>query len=722
MQFLIFGWNDILGIKKAFYSILLSLDALIYNLICWFYDLFIFLADLNVFNNADYENIVRRIYIVLGVIMLFILTYSLLRAVINPDEFAKGENSFANIIKNVVVSLVIITLLPTVFDVVFQVQGVILKSNVIEKLILTDSYSSSAAGRGGRTMAITTFQAFFRFNEDTVNSPDYGSDAEKIKNDLAVTFDEVERGLSFSVFNGKYTVVNGSGDELYFPELIVDGVIDYTWLISSAAGIFVLWCILLFCFDLGIRVVKLVYFQLIAPVAVICRILPNAKAKEVFKNWLKLTIQTFMEVFIRVFIMYVGVYFISLVAERGPDILAAALNAGLKPLHALFAEAFIVMGIIAFIRQAPKLIQDVFGFDTGGIKLGFKGLQERASAGGLYAGAGLAGGFATGAIRNLSHNWDKVKNAKGGKAKAKAILRTARGVAAGGVSAGARSAWNNINAKSFKEAREGTTKGVNSMVASRSKKEAYKASHPGKFGVVTGKVADAVDSVKTWSGFGGAGLEALQQEQALYAEGMAFKKDLFELVADDALVAAYQGSKEAAQKKDYAAGYHIDPDTSKVVDENGVTVKDAQGHAFQSLNAAIAAANYRKAQDIEMYDDAIKLASMRAIHEKTESGDQRFLAQFEKYKRWRERNADNPAISGMPDLRDITSAEASDLDNALRSGSASNISKAKKNLEGAPGSVLAVDTKFKKESARVGNLIAQRRQEAAAKGDSSKGK
>ena len=38
--------------------------------------------------------------------MLFILAYSLLRAIINPDDFSKGDYSFPNIIKNVIISII----------------------------------------------------------------------------------------------------------------------------------------------------------------------------------------------------------------------------------------------------------------------------------------------------------------------------------------------------------------------------------------------------------------------------------------------------------------------------------------------------------------------------------------------------------------------------------------------------------------------------------------
>ena len=125
-------------IVQGVMKILLLLDGVIYNFICWFYEIFMYLTRLNLFNNSDYESIVRRVYIVLGVVMLFVLSYSLLKAVINPDEFAKGEKSFPNIVKNIIISLVIIVVLPTIFDVAYRVQAVILNSDVIGKIILNE--------------------------------------------------------------------------------------------------------------------------------------------------------------------------------------------------------------------------------------------------------------------------------------------------------------------------------------------------------------------------------------------------------------------------------------------------------------------------------------------------------------------------------------------------------------------------------------------------------
>ena len=80
------------------FNVLLILDGAIYDLIDYIYDIFDFLAKINIFGEDDYNAIVSRIYIILGVFMLFVLAYSLLKAIISPDDFAKGENSFPNLI------------------------------------------------------------------------------------------------------------------------------------------------------------------------------------------------------------------------------------------------------------------------------------------------------------------------------------------------------------------------------------------------------------------------------------------------------------------------------------------------------------------------------------------------------------------------------------------------------------------------------------------------
>ena len=146
-------------------KILLLIDGVIYNLIDRVYSIFEFLARLNLFGEEQYNAIVNRLYIILGTVMLFVLAYALLRAIINPDDFAKGEHSFPNLIKNLIISLIIIVLLPTIFTVAFNVQNAILNTGTITKVILGENNLGVQDGdvemEPGRMMAYYTFTSFW---------------------------------------------------------------------------------------------------------------------------------------------------------------------------------------------------------------------------------------------------------------------------------------------------------------------------------------------------------------------------------------------------------------------------------------------------------------------------------------------------------------------------------------------------------------------------------
>lgn len=376
------------------WSVLLFLDGAIYDLICFLYDIFDYLSKLNIFKEADYQGIVNRVYIILGLIMLFVLAYSLLRAVINPDEFSKGETSFPNLIKNVVVSLVIIVILPTAFTVVFNIQNSILNNDVIPKLILDDYSLSEENDIGGRLIAFYTFEAFLFPDIDYCDSLGFEDltlcrmSAGALKADdgwfgqwgdhITKTDDAVlNQGRSFTWYS-KYS------------ELVRDGKLKYYFPISTAAGIFILWVMANFCFDMAIRVIKLAFYQIIAPIPVVCRILPGGKMKDVFSNWVRQVISIFAEVFIRIGAMTIGVYLINIIVEMFtgangrylPNI--SSLNWAQRPI----TMALLIMGSVIFIKQVPKILGDLLKLDTGGMKLG---LMDKLAMGGAFAAGGAVG-------------------------------------------------------------------------------------------------------------------------------------------------------------------------------------------------------------------------------------------------------------------------------------------------------------------------------------------
>ena len=510
------------------YNLLLLLDGVVYDLIDYLYDIFNALAGINIFSQDTYSEIVERIYVILGLFMMFVLAYSLLKAIINPDEFAKGEASFPNLIKNVVVSLVILVLLPTVFSVVYNVQNVILNQNTIPRIILgpnfqeSDNYDADA----GKTMASNVFGAFFHENEDwctsntyafrdndecASNIPGNGSWFFQNGEPLSVIRDSVENGASFRTYSN-------------FGEAVEEGQISYMFLISTAAGIFIVYVLLNFCFDMAIRVVKLAFYQIIAPIPVICRIIPGGKMKDVFSKWTRQVISIFLEVFIRIAIMYLGVFLISEIVKNFDGI----NYYGLSFAQGMILKALLIMGVIIFIRQAPKLLGELLNLDTGGMKLGL--MDKLAMGGGLLAGAAVGGGLTSG-VRNLvggikgtAHN---VKNASGFRGKAGALIGGTLGAAKstiGGAGSGfVRGGFAGRGAKNFKDMRGAASTAAKGAAEARTKRENYKAAHRKKIPVFGGIIgaglghgADLLGSAGRFVGLGN--IDALRAENAAMAE------------------------------------------------------------------------------------------------------------------------------------------------------------------------------------------------------------
>lgn len=471
-------------------GLLMWIDTIIYGFVDYVYDIFNALAKVNLFKTEDYQTIVSRIYVVLGLIMLFVLAYSLLKAVINPDEFAKGESSFPKLIKNVVVSLAIIAILPTAFTVAFNFQNAVLNKNTIPGLVFgvnSEDYNKATDADAGRDMSYYVLSAFLHPNFDWCNEKGYAvNDNESGDVNLSECASEIDGDGDWLLTNGedlKSVTENfkaGSYDISAFNdfgESAAAGKLTYNVFISTIAGVFLLYVLLNFCFDMAVRVVKLMFFQIIAPIPVICRVIPGGKLKDVFSDWMKKTISTYVEVFIRIAIMYLGVFMISQVVDN----FSSANLGNLGPTQKLIAEALIIMGVVIFMRQAPKLIGDMFHLDSGGMKLGL--MDKLAMGGALTAGAVAGGAFGT-LGRNLVSGARGVKNADGAWNKVKAGLFGAASIGAGTLSGAARGFNRGKGAKNLTDMKKAAGGAVAATSAAKAKRDKYRAAHTSPSGAI----------------------------------------------------------------------------------------------------------------------------------------------------------------------------------------------------------------------------------------------
>ena len=373
-----FSWGqDLLdGIVSFFYGILLSIDCIIYSFVSYVYQIFLVLAQGGEIIDAKFiGDLINRIYIILGVAMLFILAYSLLKAMVNPDEWSKGKNSPIKLVKNVIISVVLIALLPTIFDFAFSLQNSLLMNNTIGKIIVGvhgENDAESTIRNGGYKMAATVFGAFFHasteVNENGKMYCNTKAEEESGVNEAGESCEPIVVDNDGTTFGDLWVEAEESTTFWALARSgpsIIEGKISYYIIIAPAAGIFVLFVLLSYCLDMALRLVKLAVFEVIAPIPILAKIVPNEQAGKVFDNWLKATISTFIEVFIRIAILYFAVFIITTVTASINNIFSPLVSGSARIDILLLAQALIIIGIIMFVKQAPQIIKDITGLDSG---------------------------------------------------------------------------------------------------------------------------------------------------------------------------------------------------------------------------------------------------------------------------------------------------------------------------------------------------------------------
>lgn len=457
-----------------FTGFFLLLDGVIYNLIRSVYRVFDFLARVNIFNDDAYQDISRKIYVILGLIMMFVLAYTLLRAVMNPDDFTKGEKSFPSLIKNIVISLALIVVMPAIFSFAMDFQAAILDNNTIYRFILGRENIDEGDVDAGTMMAYYTFTSFFYPSEEYCTDGSGNmtiEQAETCKETIESNWTLFKPSTWFS--SGRVTlaevdelVLSDQASFTYYREFADaanDNEIAYNMFVSTIAGIFILYVLINFCFDVAVRVIKLAFYQLIAPIPIICRILPGGNMKDVFDKWTKQTISVYIEVFIRIAVIALGVYLLQIVIDT--------YNAGIPGIESLgflsqmAVRILLIMSVIIFIRQAPKLLGDLFHLDTGGMKLGIG--DKLAMGGGLLGLAAFSG--VGGGVSSAVKRFNNLK--KNGAGTGRALLGATAALGAGAT----RSVYGARKAKNIGDINKARSDAVTNTLAAGGKRDQRKA-------------------------------------------------------------------------------------------------------------------------------------------------------------------------------------------------------------------------------------------------------
>lgn len=389
------------------------------------YQLFFNVASATLFSGETIMNFFSRVQLILGVFTMFQLAMSILKGIVNPDNFFGKDKGVKSIISRIVIALVMLTLITPIsipaakneyekqinnngilFGTLYSLQHRLLSNNTLGRLILgtTDTSPSYVSGdsddelkTSSRVFASTVLKSFYR-----INLIDYDSRKhESGKDDAVFNENRVCQDIDDDVL-AAYTRLDADTGEIidmvnatcdsdggiiksvikFFKKLTGNEyyVFAYTPLLGAVVAFIFSFILLSFTVDVAVRAVKLSVLRLIAPIPIISYMNPNGSKDNAFNSWVKMLTTTYLDLFVRLAVVYFVIFLIQDMIANGLSI--NSLNGEVGGLSFIM----ICIGLFVFAKQAPKFFKDVLGLKNEPGKL-FGGFGQLGTALGLGAAA-----------------------------------------------------------------------------------------------------------------------------------------------------------------------------------------------------------------------------------------------------------------------------------------------------------------------------------------------
>lgn len=349
MNFLLFGSvADVVG--DVFNIIWSQLNLIIYGLIVVIFRLFTNLSQLDILSADQTNGIYQRVTMVITIVMVFYITFEFIKYVVQPDTISDKEKGVGKIGMRIVIAILLIAFIPTIFNLGMRLQNKILSTNVISKVILgQDSFDFKDAGSN---FAGDVFSAFYRVDYSKCGSLEECQKAQNKVDEVIKQFKEDKGALAL-----ESAMISSIFD--------FDDTIQYDGLLAVVFGAFILYVVFLYCIDLGVRYIQLIFLQIIAPIAAISYIVPQKDG--MFQKWTKQVTTTYLDVFIRVAILYFMLLIVSILSNS-LDFFEMSKNG--TQIN-IFEYLFVIAGLLIFVQRAPKLLEELLPAKGGAASIGF---------------------------------------------------------------------------------------------------------------------------------------------------------------------------------------------------------------------------------------------------------------------------------------------------------------------------------------------------------------
>lgn len=388
------------------YELCMALDAIIYEVadrsLRAFFEMAQLSADVQAYS-TEIGWILQRVMVLAGVYALFKIAIMLINYIIDPNKVSDASKNGTTIVKNIVIAIILLIAAPFVFKILGEFQGMVIKQNVIPKIVygpdqFSDSVNETLIESQSARFVNNIFLLFF-----VPSDGDCSSESTYYCKDYNAVKQAKRRG------SGYYGVSSllGYASSKYF---------TYSPLISGIVGMMLVYYFAIFSLELGKRIIKLVVLQVISPIPIIMSVDPNQKDR--INKFVKAYSGVYLQVFIRIITMYLAFVVLTLITESNFG--TGAVQSGmLLAQPSWFVKILLYIGVFQAAKELPKLIEDAigvkmgetpgggFGKVLGGIIGGTVGLAGGAIAGGLSGGVsgavvGAGSGMVSGGLGMVS--------------------------------------------------------------------------------------------------------------------------------------------------------------------------------------------------------------------------------------------------------------------------------------------------------------------------------
>lgn len=498
-------WDGVRGIfgffDKAFYELLVGLYKVFFNVTT--VDLF----------GRNIMSFFQRIQIIIGVYMMFQLAMTIMKGIINPDDFTKTEGGSKGIVSRIIISLfMLVLLIPTrtdgsneyekqinnqglLFGTLNSLQYRLISNNTIGKLILgldddgidyinpDGDDQQNQIDASSRMFASTVLKVFYRINlipEDERDPKDNPEDklpeqvnayrmCKNMNDETREKYTRLDADPS-EIIDMINISCSNDGKKYMFAQVPV---------ISSLTAIAFCIVLLSFSIDVTVRAVKLALLRLLAPIPIISYMDPKGSKDGAFNSWVKTLTTTYIDLFVRLATVYFVLYIIQSIITEGLGIRTVSGSVG------GISVVLVFIGLFVFAWQAPKFVRELLGLKGDG-------------GGGFFSGLGALAGVGAGAvgmIGSAATNWRAASEegkalyggADGNQHRIRRALRTGGSALAGAAGGGFVAA----------RAMAGKDAGLQSVLKAQAARNAQRAAHS----TLPGRFADS-----TWAAFTGRSL------------------------------------------------------------------------------------------------------------------------------------------------------------------------------------------------------------------------